>query len=145
MKRSTGFRNHILAVGSAKQALDGKVIRVYAGTEPASADAAIGSATLLVEISSGGDGTGVTMASTAAGGQLTKNPSETWVGTIEASGTASFFRMVTPADNGGASTSAIRLQGTVGLDGADLNFSTLYLEEEDDRQIRYFTVSVSAG
>lgn len=145
MKRSTGFRNHILAVGSAKQALDGKVIRVYAGTEPASADAAIGSATLLVEISSGGDGTGVTMASSAAGGQLTKNPSETWVGTIENSGTASFFRMEAHADTGGASTSAIRLQGTVGLDGADLNFSTLYLEEEDDRQIRYFTVSVSAG
>ena len=56
MKVSTGFRNHLLVTGSAKAALDGKVIRMYgsptsvAAAEalvPATADAGIGTATLL--------------------------------------------------------------------------------------------------
>lgn len=145
MKRSTGFRNHVLATGSVKSALDGKVIKVYAGTEPASADDAIGSATLLVTISVNGTGTGVTMNNSASGGQLSKNPSEVWKGVIATSGTAAFFRMETAADTGSASTSAIRLQGNIALDGADLNFATLELVATNERAINYFTVSLPAG
>lgn len=145
MKRSTGFRNHVLATGSVKSALDGKVIKVYAGTEPASADDALGSATLLVTISVDATGTGVTMNSTASGGQLSKNPSETWKGVIATSGTAAFFRMETAADTGASSTTAIRLQGNIALDGADLNFSTLELVATNERAINYFTVSLPAG
>lgn len=145
MKRSTGFRNYVLATGSVKAALDGKVIKVYAGTQPASADDAIGSATLLVTISLDGGGGGVTMNSTASGGQLSKNPSEIWKGIITTSGTAAFFRMETAADTGAASTTAVRVQGNIALDGADLNFSTLELVATNERAINYFTVSLTAG
>ena len=145
MKRSTGFRNYLLATGSAKAALDGKVIKVYSGTAPATADDTLGAAVLLCTISVDGTGTGVTMAATASGGQLTKNSSEVWKGTIGTSGTASFFRMETAADAGGLSTTAVRLQGNIALDGADLNFASIDLVAGNERQINYFTVSISAG
>lgn len=145
MKRSTGFRNYLLATGSAKAALDGKVIKVYSGTAPATADDALGAAVLLCTISVDGTGTGVTMAATASGGQLTKNSSEVWKGTIGTSGTASFFRMETAADAGVLSTTAVRLQGNIALDGADLNFASIDLVAGNERQINYFTVSISAG
>ena len=145
MKRSTGLRNYMLASGSFKQALAGTVIRVYGGTAPASADDAIGAATLLCTISVDGDGTGVTLDATASGGVITKNTSEVWAGDVTASGTATFFRMEFAADTGAFSTTAVRMQGTVGLVGADLNFSSVNLTLGDARRINYFAASISAG
>lgn len=145
MKRSTGLRNYVLDTGSMKSALDGKIITIYSGPIPASADDAIGSAIPLVVISVDGAGTGVTMAPSASGGQLSKNPSEVWQGTILNSGTASFFRMQTAADGGGASTTAVRVQGVCALDGGDMNLSTLALVAGNIREIKYFTVSITAG
>lgn len=145
MKRSTGLRNYMLASGSFKQALAGTVIRVYGGTAPASADDAVGAAPLLCTISVDGDGTGVTLDATASGGVITKNTSEVWTGDVTASGTATFFRMEFAADTGAFSTTAVRMQGTVGLVGADLNFSSVNLTLGDARRINYFAASISAG
>ena len=145
MKRSTGLRNYMLATGSFKAAMDGKIIKVYAGTAPASADDAIGAATLLCTISVDGAGTGVTMEAVPSSGTLSKNTSEIWTGDVVANGTATFFRMQTAADDGSFSTSAVRLQGTVGLVGADLNFSSVTLTIGDARRINYFVASISAG
>lgn len=142
MKRSTGLRNHLLVTGSLKSALDGKIIKIYSGTEPATADADIGSAVLLCTISVDGTGTGVTMDSTAVAGQVTKNPSEVWIGDILVSGTASFFRMCTSADSNGASSTAIRLQGTVGLVGTDLEFGNVTFTSGDARRLNYFVAAV---
>ena len=145
MKRSTGLRNYLLDTGSMKAALAGKVIIIYEGTEPATADAAIGGAVPLVTISVDGTGTGVTMEATASGGQLVKNTSEVWKGTIAANGTASFFRMQTPADSGASSTTAVRIQGTCALNGGDMDLSTLSLILGNEREINSFVVSISAG
>jgi hypothetical protein len=146
MKRSTGLRNYMLSTGSLKTALDGKVINIYAGAVPATADAALSpDNVLLATISVSGSGTGLTMAAAAAAGQLTKNSSEVWSGETLANGTAAFFRMQTAADDNAASTTAVRLQGTVALDGADMNFATLSLVAGNTRQINYFVISVSAG
>ena len=145
MKRSTGLRNYMLASGSFKQALAGTVIRVYGGTAPASADDAVGAAPLLCTISVDGDDTGVTLDATASGGVITKNTSEVWTGDVTASGTATFFRMEFAADTGAFSTTAVRMQGTVGLVGADLNFSSVNLTLGDARRINYFAASISAG
>ncbi|WFS20649.1 hypothetical protein P9K38_10035 [Pseudomonas sp. 905_Psudmo1] len=145
MKRSTGLRNHMLVTGSLKSAMDGSVIRIYAGTEPASADDAIGSATLLCTISVDGTGTGVTLATVAASGAVTKNASEVWIGDVLVSGQATFFRMLKPADTGGVSTSAVRLQGNVGLIGADLNFSSTNLIVGNARRINNFVASIPAA
>ena len=145
MKRSTGLRNHMLASGSFKDAVNGTVLRVYSGTAPASADDAIGAAVLLCTISVDGTGTGVTLDASASGGVINKNPSEVWTGDVTTSGTASFFRMEFSSDTGAFSTSAARLQGTVGLVGADLNFSSVSLTAGDARRVNYFAASISAG
>ena len=109
MKVSTGFRNHLLVTGSAKSALDGKVIRMYgsptsvAAAEalvPATADAGIGTATLLATISVGGAGTGITFDTTATSGVLAKAPAEEWKGAMGASGYFSFCRIMATDDTG---------------------------------------------
>ena len=142
MKISTGLRNHVLASGSLKSALDGGEIRIYAGTEPASADDAIGSATLLVTIESGGSG--INFDSAAAGGVLEKAPAETWNGVNVASGTATFYRHVLPGDTGAASTSAVRMQGTCAVAGADLNLTSVALTSGATQTVDFYSVAFPA-
>lgn len=142
MKASTGLRNHMLASGSLKGALDGGEIRIYAGTVPATADAAIGSATLLCTITLEGGATGITFAAAAADGVLQKNASEEWSGTNADSGTATFFRHVIDSDDGSASTTALRIQGTVNTVGADLNLSSTSLVAAAEQTIDYYSVAI---
>jgi hypothetical protein len=145
MKRSTGLRNYMLGTGSIKSALDGKVIKLYGGTVPASADDALpGDALLLATISVNDTGTGLTFGS-AANGQISKSTSEVWSGSVVANGTARYVRMVTAADDNSQSTSAVRIQGTIGLDGADMNFGSIDLVSGNLRQINFLVISVSAG
>ena len=145
MKRSTGFRNATLATG-AIPALSGSVLKIYSGsTIPASADDAIPvGATLLATVSVSDTGAGLTFGAPAAG-QVTKNTGEVWSGTVTASGTATFFRMEPSADAGAYSPTAVRVQGTVGLDGADMNFGNTSLVAGNIRQINYFVLSIPAG
>lgn len=144
MKRSTGFRNAMLATG-AVPALNGKVIKIYSGTAPNSADEALPvGAALLSTISVDDTGNGLSFGA-PSGGQVTKSASEVWSGTVVESGVASFFRMEAASDTGGASTTAVRIQGTIGLDGADMNFGTTNLVAGNLRQINVFVLSVSAG
>jgi hypothetical protein len=127
-------------------ALNGQVIKIYNfPTVPASADDAIpAGSTLLCIISVNDSGTGVTFGA-PAGGQVSKNTSEVWSGTILASGTANGFRMEASADAGAASTTLSRIQGTIGLDGADMNFGTTSLVAGNLRNLNLFVISVSAG
>ena len=120
MKISTGLRNHLLATGSLKAGLDGGVIRIYSGAEPAAADDSIGAAVLLCTISLNDGGTGITLDSTPSGGVIQKNPSETWSGTPVATGTGAFWRFSGTADAGGSSTTEKRAQGTIGTALADM-------------------------
>lgn len=141
-KLSTGLRNHLLATGSIKAALDGGVIRIYSGTEPATADAAIGSAQLLVTISKDGTGAGLTLATSATNGIITKNTTEVWRGSVSATGTASFFRFSAISDTGGASSTEKRLQGTVGTMLADLLVSNDTFTSGSSRQIEVFNIAL---
>lgn len=145
MKRSTGLRDYMLATGSFKQAIDGSVIRIYAGTEPASADDAIAGAVLLAVISKDGSGAGVSMSAVPASGVLTKNTSEVWIGDVVANGQAAFFRMEKPGDSSGVSTTAVRLQGSVGLINSDLNLSSLTMVVGDARRINNFVAAIPAN
>lgn len=145
MKRSTGLRNYMLANGSFKAALAGSVINVYAGTPPATADDALGSAVLLLTYSLNGAGGGLSLDVNAADGSIQKNPSEVWQGTIVASGTPTFFRMQQPSDSGAISITQNRLQGTVGLQESDLVVSSTTWTAGDERKLNYFTASIAAG
>jgi hypothetical protein len=120
---SSGLRDYMLTSGSFKAGMDGGCIRVYAGTVPATADAAIGSASLLCVVTLSGGGTGITFESTPVGGSVVKKTTETWTGTNVASGTPSFFRHESLSDDGSASTTLKRVQGTIGTSGNVMNIS----------------------
>lgn len=124
---STGLSNKLLDTGSLRTIMNLGFIKIYAGTPPADADAAIGSATLLTTISNNATATGLTLAATAAARTIAKNGAETWSGVNAASGEAAFFRYVAPGDTGAASTTEPRIQGTVGVAGADMNLSSINL------------------
>ena len=119
-KISTGLRNHLLATGSLKAALDGSVLRIYEGAIPSGADDGIGAAVLLCTISDNDTGTGLTMDGTPSGGVIGKDSTQVWSGTTAANGTASFYRFTTIADDGSASSTVKRVQGTVGTLLTDL-------------------------
>lgn len=143
VKSSTGLRNHVLAVGSVKDALDSSVIKLYGGAIPADADAAE-SGTLLATISVNNTGTPVTFNATADGGVLAKNSGEVWAGAVTLGGTCTHYRIVKPSDTGASSTTDIRAQGTVGLIGADLNVSNNVLVASAIQNIDYFVVALPA-
>lgn len=130
MKISTGLANHMLATGALKAALNGGEIRVFAGTIPATADAATDGAVLIGTYKEGGSGT-LHFDADASGGALAKSTSEVWSGTAAAAGTATFYRHVMPADDNGASPTAIRIQGTCGLVGSDMIMTTTVFSISD--------------
>jgi len=142
VKTSTGLRNGMLVTDSFKGLMDGCFLKIYAGTVPADADAAIGGATLLCTISNNSGVTGLTFDATAIGGVVSKTPAEIWSGNNVAAGTASFYRLETPGDTGAASTTLERVQGTVGLLGADLNLSSVALASGAPQAIDYFTMAL---
>lgn len=141
-KVSTGLRNHMLASGSFKGAMDGCLLKLYAGAVPESADADLGAATLLVTISVSASGTGLSFSATPANGVLSKAAGEPWQGVVANSGTAAFFRLETAADTGGASATEHRVQGSVGMVAADLNLSNTSLLATAVQTINHFNVAL---
>jgi hypothetical protein len=124
-KASTALRNKLLDTNPFRTIFNLGFLKIYAGPVPASADDALigGTHTLLVTISNNGTGTGLTFNASASNGAIAKNTAETWSGVSIAAGVPSFYRLVTPADTGGQSTTEARLQGTIATSGADLNMT----------------------
>lgn len=141
-KTSTGLRNHMLVTGSLKNALDGGSIKIYAGTEPATADASIGGATLLTTITISSGATGLSLDTVAASGVVTKPSGATWSGTNAASGTATFYRHVATGDDGTASTTQARIQGSVSSAGAEMNLSNPVLTSGATQTIDYYAINL---
>lgn len=123
---SVGTRNGKLA--AIKAALDGGFLYIYAGPLPTNAEDALSGQTLLCKITESDDGsTGLTFAAPAAGA-MTKTIAEDWNAVITASGTASYYRFCDASDTpANASATKQRLQGTLGVSGADLNLETVNL------------------
>lgn len=155
MKISTGLRNHILTGGDMEAALNGGVIRMYGSPTstaaakaliPATADSAIGSATLLCIISDNGAGTGINMDITPSSGVLAKAAGETWLGTMVASGYFSFARFSALTDAEALSTTEIRMQMTVGTggDGEEIIVSSAYKPIGEEQRIDQFYLGVPA-
>lgn len=124
LQLSTGLRNQLLDTNPFRTIFNLGQINLYAaaGSPPVNADAAIGGTNTLLLIYENTSGpTGLTFASSAAGGVITKNSSETWGGTSVAAGTAAFYRLVGSADTGVLSTTEPRVQGLVNTAGAEMN------------------------
>lgn len=87
------------------------LLKIYAGTPPSNADAALGGATLLGTLTMGNP------AFTASSHTLTAN-AITQDSAADATGTATFYRLFQ------SDGSTVIEQGTVGTSGADLNLNT---------------------
>lgn len=144
VKASTGLRNKLLDTSPLKTIFNLGYLLLYAGPVPDSADDAIvgGTHTLLCDVRNNNTTTGITFASTASGGAITKNLSETWSRAAGNTGTATFYRLVTSSDTGAASTSEARVQGTIGTSGADLNLTTTSLVSATIYTIDSFSLSL---
>ena len=143
---STGLRNKVLDTGSIKSVLAGGFIHVYSstiGNIPATADAAIdpGVHTKLLTVYGDGISAGLNLG-TASGGAIGKAAGETWAGTVLATGNAVFFRYVGSADTGVLSTTEPRLQGRVGVSGAELNISSLALVAGNPQAVNFISISM---
>lgn len=141
-KFSTELRRQQCVGGSLKSILDGGVIQVFSGPVPASADSGLAGNNLLCEISAGGNGTGLTFESAAAGATLTKSLSEVWQGDNLESGTATFFRFVMPSDSGSSTPDEVRVQGTVGGPASDLTITNAVLAQGAPLRLEYFAIAL---
>lgn len=142
LKASTGLRNKLLDTNPLKTIFNLGFLEIYGGTVPADADQSIAGNTMLCRISNNNTSTGLTFASTASAGAITKNLAETWSKAAAATGTATFFRFVAAGDTGVLSTTEARLQGLCGLAGSDLNLSTLSIVSTTVYTIDSFAVSL---
>jgi hypothetical protein len=145
LKFSTGLRNYLAVTDSLRAALSTLVMKIYDGTEPATADAGLGGATLLCTITVDDDGsTPLGWETTANDGTLLKDSSQSWEGEYVEDGTPRFFRLETLADAGGSSTSAIRVQGNIRLAGGDLNLSSLTATNGTPQVIDHGAIAIPA-
>lgn len=127
MMISTALAKAMLDTGSLKTNLTGMKLKIYGGTVPTTADAALGAAALLSTITVNGAGTALTFNASAVSNVIEKNSSEVWQGTNAATGTATFCRLELGSDTGAATTTEVRVQGDVGVAGRFLNLSSVSL------------------
>lgn len=149
---STGLRNAIAGAIGFAGALENGLIEIYSGPQPLSADNAV-SGTLLMRVTvdagaftPGSPDNGLSFEAAADGG-VVKETTETWKGNGLADGTAGWFRFKgNAADAGGASTTAIRLDGSVGVGGSgDLSLGTLNIETGVPTTVDVFSFTVPAS
>lgn len=149
---STGLRNTLLDTANLETAFNDSRIIIYSGTVPADADAAVtGTILCIIGETSASYGSMTTLTfGTAASGAMQKS-GNTWSGTILASGTATFWRMIDKDDyttniqtDGGKAADAtkIRIQGTIGTAGADGNLSSTSLTSGGTQYIDYFSIGI---
>jgi hypothetical protein len=142
LKLSTGLRNGMLDANPFKTLLDASRLKIYSGSPPADADQAEG--TELVDIGSDAGDTHCHFLASAVAGVLSK-AADIWSGVAGATGTASHFRLVVNTDTGVLSTTEIRLQGTIGTSGADLNMSSVAIVISATQTVDTFDLTMPAS
>lgn len=105
-------------------------LRIYSGSVPANADAALGGATLLAELTMNATAFGA-----ASGGTITAN-SITADTSADNTGTASFFRVLQ------SDGTTVVYQGTVSTSGADLNLNSTTINAGVQVQVTSLTLSL---
>lgn len=107
---TTAARNAAADAVTALIGTTGK-IRIYDGTPPADANAALSGNNLLAELPMANPAFGAASAGVSTAGTITADAS------ADATGTATFFRILTGAN-------VVVIQGSVGTSGCDLNLSS---------------------
>ena len=148
MRLGTGLRNKLLAgasgSGGLKAILDGGVMDIFTGSQPASADY-VETGTKLIRISStsGSAATDGLLFGTSASGILPRT-TPAWTGVVTVAGVAGWFRFYGTAGTSGTSATANRIDGAVGVSGADLNLSHTSLVVDSVLTISTFNITQPA-
>lgn len=126
---STGFTSRILGPIAFETIFNGGAIAIYTGEQPEDANQAP-TGTLLGYVSAGGaawtpDSSLNGLSFVRAGQWAGKNPAQAWAITPAAAGTAGWFRLLTPGDNGGASFDLPRIDGAISADGLNAELRLL--------------------
>lgn len=136
--------------GSLDEVLRNGILEIYSGT-PATADAAE-SGTMLCRISvasgtitPGSPANGLNFDEDAIAAGVIAKTSDVWSGVNAATGTAASYRFYSNAYTTGASTTAERIQGTVGTSGADLNLTSVSLTADATTTIDTFSYTLPAS
>lgn len=128
IKISSGAFESVLSTGSFKDTFTNGVLCIYSGTQPSNADAAE-TGTLLAEVNvdgavfTPGGATGLNFGA-ATGKSIAKDDTETWKGIFLEDGLMGWFRFYDNSKTTGASTSAIRIDGSVGTSRTDIIVGT---------------------
>lgn len=144
LRLSSGLRSGLLNGTSFVTYMNGGVLDIYSGSQPASADY-VETGTKLVRISTSA-GTATTsglLFGTAASGVLPKSASD-WKGVVEATGVAGWFRFYGTAGTSGTSATEVRFDGAVGVSGADLNLSHTSLTLSSTVTVSTFNITQPA-
>lgn len=127
----------VTALGTSLDAGTAAVINIYSGSVPTDADTALGAQTLLAQL---------TCSATAFSGVSDANPgalgtfgSITADSSADATGTASFFRILT--QSGGT----VVAQGTVGTATSDLILNTVSITSGSNVSITAATITLPEG
>ena len=140
LRLSTGLRNALLDAGSLKASFNNAKLQYFSGAQPASADDAP-TGTLLLTI----DNTTGLNFGTAANGKLPKEAAA-WTAAALATGTAGYFRLsLLVGDTGAQSTTEVRLDGSVGVFGADLLLSSTALVITATQSVTGFEITLPAA
>lgn len=108
-------------------------VRIYDGTQPATAATAVTTQTLLAELTLNATAFGAAVAGVATANAITAD------GTADASGTATWFRVVK------SDTTTVLWDGTVGTSGCDLNLNSAAIEGGANVAVSAFTYTISKG
>lgn len=137
IKISTGLVDAMMNDVGATAALNSAdlELRIFSGPEPLNADAAITNETLLVAIQVNGGG-GMQFAF-AGEGTIMKDIDQSWLGNVVATGTPTYYRLCPMSDDNTASTTAVRVQGSVGTTG-DLKLGTTTLATGNPQSIDFY-------
>ena len=137
IKISTGLTDAMMNNTGATAALNAAnlELRIFSGPEPLTADAALTDETLLVTIQVNGGG-GMQFAF-ANEGTIMKDIDQSWLGNVMATGTPTYYRLCPMSDGNTASTTAVRVQGSVGATG-DLKLGTTTLATGNPQSIDFY-------
>lgn len=147
---STGLRSAMLDTADFKTLFANSIIDIYSGDQPASADdTEAGTHLLRITLSSGaftpGEPDNGLNFDAAVAGVIAKIEADTWSGENLESGTAGWFRFYDNSVTTGASTEAVRFDGSVDVSEAELNMPSTSLVATATTTIDAFEVTLPAS
>ena len=142
LRLSSGLKLGIMGTSTIKEMLNGGVLDLFTGSQPASSDY-IETGTKLVRISTSA-GThataGLLFGTSSSTGTLPKSASD-WKGTVSVGGIAGWFRFYGTGGTTGTSGTARRVDGAIGVSGADLNLTHTSLDKDSTLTVNTFSLT----